>query len=172
MEVAAVRAVGLAALFAFAPLVALADDPPVVEHQPAPCTIAGKATSLCATISDDNQIAKARLYFRRTGEDFYNFVEMVFTGLSYCGTLPAVIEGKAKSLDYSVQAVDDQYQPQRTSTFLMNLQAEGVCEFPPIEKDAARAVSIKVYATSKKQGKKLDDAFNLSGVSFVPVVTK
>jgi len=134
--------------------------------------IAGKAISLCATVSDDNQIAKARLYFRRTGEDFYNYVDMVFTGLSYCGTIPAVIAGKAQSIDYYVNAVDDQYQPQRTSTFLMNIQPEGVCEFPPVEKDAARAASFKVYATSKKQGKKLDDAFNPSGVTFVPVVTK
>jgi hypothetical protein len=166
------RAVGLAALIALAPTLALADDPPVVEHQPVPCTIAGKAISLCATISDDNQLAKARLYFRRTGEDFYSFVDMVFTGLSYCGTIPGVIEGKAQSIDYYVNAVDDQYQPQRTSTFLMNVQPEGVCEFPPIEKDAARAASIKIYATSKKQGKKLDDAFNQSGVTFVPVVAK
>ena len=52
----------------------------------------------------------------------------------------------------------------------MNVQPEGVCEFPPIEKDAARAASIKVYATNKKQGKKLDDAFSASGVTFVPVV--
>ena len=166
------RVFALAVLIALVPALALADDPPVVEHQPAPCTIAGKAISLCATISDDNQLAKARLYFRRTGEDFYSYVDMLFTGLSYCGTIPAVIEGKARSIDYYVQAIDDQYQPQRTSTFLMNVQPEGVCEFPPVEKDAARAASIKVYATSKKQGKKLDDAFNLSGVSFVPVVTK
>lgn len=166
------RVFGLAVLIALAPSLALGDDPPVVEHQPAPCTVAGKAISLCATISDDNQVAKARLYFRRTGEDFYNFVDMLFMGLSYCGTIPGVVEGKAKSIDYYLQAVDDQYQPQRTSTFLMNVQPEGVCEFPPLEKDAARAASIKIYATSKKQGKKLDDAFNLSGVSFVPVVAK
>jgi len=64
LEVTALRAVALAALIAFAPTLALADDPPVVEHQPQPCMIAGKAISLCATVSDDNQIAKARLYFR------------------------------------------------------------------------------------------------------------
>ena len=32
--------------------------------------------------------------------------------------------------------------------------------------------AIQVYATNKKQGKKLDDAFSQSGVSFVPVVAK
>lgn len=166
------RVLTFAVLIALAPTLALCDDPPVVEHQPAPCTLAGKAISLCATISDDNQVARARLYFRRTGQDFYSFVEMLFMGLSYCGTIPGVVQGKAKSIDYYLQAVDDQYQPQRTSTFVLNVQPEGVCEFPPLETDAARAASIKVYATSKKQGKKLDNAFNLSGVSFVPVVTK
>jgi hypothetical protein len=165
------RAAAALAFLAF-PLVALADDPPVVEHQPVPCTLPGKAINLCAAVSDDSQVAKVRLYFRRAGEDFYSYVEMAFTGLNYCGTLPAPLEGKVATLEYYVQAVDDQYQPTRTSTYQMSIQPEGVCEFPPIEKDAARAAAIKVYATNKKQGKKLDDAFSSSGVSFVPVVAK
>jgi hypothetical protein len=97
---------------------------------------------------------------------------MAFTGLSYCGTLPAPLEGKLATVEYYVQAVDDQYQPKRTSTYQINVQPEGVCEFPPLEKDAVRAAAIKVFATNKKQGKKLDDAFSGVGVSFVPVATK
>lgn len=151
---------------------AFADDPPQVEHQPVPCAIAGKPLMLCATVSDDSAVAKSRLYFRRAGEDFYSFVDMEFAGLSYCGTIPGIREGKGNAIEYYIQAVDDQYQPQRTSTYQMNIQPEGVCEFPPIQKDAAKAASIKVFATNKKQGKKLDDAFLLSGVSFVPVLAK
>lgn len=166
------RATVLALALLALPLGAAADDPPVVDHQPVPCTIPGKAIGLCASVSDDSQVAKARLYFRRAGEDFYSYVEMAFTGLSYCGTLPAPLEGKLATLEYYVQAVDDQYQPQRTSTYQINVQPEGVCEFPPLEKDAARASAIKVFATNKKQGKKLDDAFSSVGVSFVPVSTK
>ncbi len=147
-----------------------ADDPPLVEHQPVACTISGRALELCATISDDSAVANARLFFRRAGADYYNYVVMEFTGLNYCGTIPGLRDGKG--VDYYVQAVDDQYQPNRTSTFQLNVQPEGVCEFPPIQKDAAKAASIKVFATNKKQGKKLDDAFIVSGVSFVPVVTK
>ena len=74
-----------------------------------------------------------------------------------------------KSIDYYLQAIDDQYQSQRTSTFQMLVQPEGVCEFPPLEKDAARASSIKVYGTSNKQGRKLHDAFDPTGATFVPV---
>jgi hypothetical protein len=166
------RALTTLTLVAFASVTAFADDPPQVEHQPVPCTVAGKALTLCATISDDSALAKARLYFRRAGEDFYSFVDMEFAGLSYCGTIPGIREGKGNAIEYYVQAVDDQYQPQRTSTYQMNVQPEGVCEFPPIQKDAAKAAAIKVYATNKKQGKKLDDAFILSGVSFVPVLTR
>ena len=103
-------------------------------------------------------MAVARIYFRRAGEDYYAFVPMAFTGVSYCGTLPAPRE-KAKAIEYYVQAVDDSYQPQRTSTFRLPVQPEGVCEFPPVEKDAAKAAAIKVYATNRKQGKKLDDGF-------------
>jgi hypothetical protein len=147
---------------------ALANDPPSIDHPPALCTVAEKPIALCAAISDDGQVAVARVYFRREGEDFYSFVPMTFTGVSYCGTLPAP-HAKAKVIEYYINAVDDSYQPQRTSTYRLPVQAEGVCEFPPLEKDAARAAAIKVFATNRKQGKKLDDAFALAGVTFVPL---
>ena len=144
------------------------DDPPAVEHQPAPCTVPDKPLSLCAAISDDGNVATARLYFRRAGEDYYAFVNMVFTGVSYCGTVPGPRE-KAKAIEYYVQAVDDNYQPLRTSTYRVPVQPEGVCEFPPLEKDEAKAVAIKVTATNRKQGRKLDEGFNPTGVTFVPL---
>jgi hypothetical protein len=147
---------------------ARADDPPVVEHQPALCTVPDKPLSLCASISDDGNVATARVYFRRAGEDYYSFVNMAFTGVSYCGTIPGPRE-KARAIEYYVQAVDDAYQPQRTSTFRLAVQPEGVCEFPPREKDAAKAANIRVLATNRKQGKKLDDGFNPAGVTFVPL---
>jgi hypothetical protein len=147
---------------------ARADDPPAVEHQPAPCTWPDRPLSLCASISDDGNVAAARLYFRRAGEDYYAFVNMAFTGVNYCGTLPGPRE-KAKAVEYYVQAVDDAYQPTRTSTFRLSVQPEGVCEFAPVEKDAAKAAAIRVTATNRKQGKKLDDGFNPTGVTFVPL---
>jgi hypothetical protein len=159
----------LLACLALAPLVARA-EPPVVEHQPSPCTLPAKAISLCADITDDEQVAKARIYFRAAGEKFYNFVDMTFLGLKFCGTLPAPIEGRAKSIEYYVQGVDNQFEAQRTSTFQLAVQAE--CEFPPTETDAARAGAITVYATNVKQGRKLDDAFDSTGVTFVPVAGK
>ena len=151
------------------PAAARSDDPPVVEHQPALCTALGKPISLCAAISDDSGIATARLYFRRAGEDYYAFVDMTFTGVSYCGTLPAPRE-KTKVIEYYVQSVDDAYQPLRTSTFRLPVQTEGLCEFPPLEKDPAKAAAIKVFGTNRQQGKKLDDGFVATGVTFVPVL--
>jgi hypothetical protein len=147
-------------------------EPPSVEHQPAPCTVPDKALTLCATVTDDGQVAKSRVYFRSAGEKFYSFVDMAFGGLNFCGTLPAPRAGKVKTLEYYVQAVDDQYESTRTSTFQMAIQPEGVCEFPPEEKDPAKRAAITVYATHKDQGKKLSDAFQGGGVSFVPVVRR
>ena len=147
---------------------ARADDPPAVEHQPALCTVPEKPLSLCAAISDDANVAVARLYFRREGEDYYASVNMAFTGVSYCGTVPGPRE-KAKAIEYYVQAVDDAYQPTRTSTYRIAVQPEGVCEFPPLEKDAAKTAAIKVTATNRKQAKKLDAGFNPTGVTFVPL---
>jgi len=146
---------------------AVANDPPAIDHTPALCTVADKPLSLCAAISDDGSVAVARLYFRRVGEDYYAYVPMAFTGVSYCGTLPAPRE-KAKTIEYYVNAVDDTYQPARTSTFRLPVQPEGVCEFPP-SVDPAKAPAIKVFATNRKQGKKLDDAFAPTGVTFVPL---
>jgi hypothetical protein len=154
------------ALVLLSAALAAADDPPAVEHQPSLCTVPGKPLSLCAAVSDDGNVAVARIYFRREGEVYYSFVQMSFTGVSYCGTLPAPRE-RAKTIEYYVHSVDDAYQPTRTSTFRLPVQPEGVCEFPPRENDPAKAAAIKVYATNRKQGKKLDDAFLVTGVTFV-----
>jgi hypothetical protein len=132
-----------------------ADEAPEVDHQPVPCTIPDKPFSICARVSDDNEVAKARVFFRRGGEDYY-------------GTVPAPLEGKMSTIEYYVQAIDNAYQAKRTSTYQIAVQPQGVCEFPPVEKDQARASSITVYATHKKQGKKLDGAFSSAGVTFVP----
>ena len=147
-------------------------EEPDVAHQPSPCTVPGKPISLCASVTDDGQVAKARIYFRPAGEKYYSFVEMAFTGINFCGTLPAPREGKTQAIDYYVQAVDDEYETRRTSTYQLNIQPEGVCEFPPVEKDKSKAAAITVYATSPKQGKKLPGAFQSAGVTFVPVKTK
>jgi hypothetical protein len=147
-------------------------DAPVVDHQPSPCTWPDRALTLCANVTDDGQVAKVRVYFRSAGDKFYSFVDMVFGGLNFCGTLPGPRAGKVKTIDYYVQAVDDQYESTRTSTFQMSVQPEGTCEFAPVEKDAAKAGAITVYATHKDQGKKVPEGFQGAGVTFVPVVRK
>lgn len=149
-----------------------ANQPPEIEHQPSSCTVAGQPISFCASITDDGQVARARIHFKRAGEPFYSYVEMDFRGLKYCGTLPAPREGKTRQLEYYVQAIDDQYEPVRTSTYQLMVQPEGACEFPPLEKDKERREAITVYATNKKQGKKLPDGFDPTGVTFVPVSEK
>lgn len=150
------------------PSLGLANTPPMVEHQPALCTVPDKAVSLCAAVSDDGNVAAARLYFRKADERYYSFVDMSFDGLDYCGTVPAPRDGKAKAIEYYIQAIDDSYEPTRTSTFLLPVEEEAVCEFPPVERDETKASAIRVFATSRKQGKKLDDSFNRTGVTFVP----
>ncbi len=158
----------LLAGFLASPAPGTADDAPSIEHQPVPCTVPGKAIKLCASVSDDVQVVTARVYFRKAGQDFYNFVDMGFTGLNYCATLPAPRDGKLKSIEYYMQAADDQFQPTRTSTYQLAVQPENICEFPPLA-DPTRAAAIKVFATNRKQGRKLDDAFLETGVTYVPV---
>lgn len=148
---------------------AFADDPPAIEHQPIPCTVFAKPIAICAAITDDAMVAKAKVYFRAADDKYFSWTEMLFGGINYCATLPAPREGKLKSIEYYVQAIDDQYQSQRTSTYSMLVQAEGVCQFPPIEKNPDRAAAITVYASSPRQGKKLPDEFEATGVTWVPL---
>ncbi len=147
--------------------VASADEPPAIEHQPPLCTVSGRPLQLCAAISDEGTVSAARVYFRRAGEAYYAYVNMTFTGVGYCGTLPAPLP-RTKTIEYYVQAVDDAYQPTRTRTFRLPVRAESACELPPLEKDPARAAAIKVFATHQRQGRHLDDGFLASGVTFVP----
>ena len=158
---------GIAVALLVPALLAFADDPPAVEHQPIPCTVPSKPISICAAISDDAMVSKAKVFFRPAEDKFYAWVEMAFGGLNYCATLPGP-KAKLKAVEYYVQATDDAYQTQRTSTYQIAVQPEGVCEFPPLEKDAARAAAIRVYATSPRQGKKLPDDFEPAGVTWVP----
>jgi len=156
--------------FVLAATAAYANQPPDIDHHPASCTIADKAISLCATVTDDTQVAKARVFFRRSGETFFSFVDMTFGGMNFCATLPAPREGKIRQLDYYLQATDDEFETQRTSGYTLQVMVEGACEFPPVAKE--RPPSITVYATSKKQGKKLPDGFDTAGVTFVPLDAK
>lgn len=139
--------------------------PPQVEHQPVPCTVAGAPLTLCATVTSEAQMARARVYFRPLREKFFSFVDMDFGGMSWCGTLPAPREGKLKALEYYVQAIDAQFESQRTITYTMAVQPEGVCGFPPVEKDPRRAQSIVVHLTNRKQGNTLPEGFMAAGVT-------
>jgi hypothetical protein len=148
--------------------VASGGEGPDIDSQPVPCTVPEKPLSICARVTSDGQISAARIYFRRDGAEFFNFVDMTFGGITYCGTLPAP-KAKTKAIEYYVEAVDDNYESKRLSTFQMSVKPEGSCEFAPVVKDPTKAASIIVHATNKKQGRKLDEAFESVGVTFIPI---
>lgn len=147
----------------------LANDPPLVEHQPAQCALIAKPIELCASVLDDGDIAKVRTYFRRPAEKEYLISEMTFEGARFCTTLPGVKAGKLRSLEYYIQAIDTEYESKRTSTYQLLIQSEEDCAFPATQKDAKKAAAITVHATSNKQGSKLPDYLEPAGVTFVPV---
>jgi hypothetical protein len=144
-----------------------AGEGPDIESQPVPCTLPEKPYSICARVTTDTQITAARVYFRREGADFFNFVDMTFGGINYCATLPSP-RAKSKAVEYYVEAIDQNFEPRRLSTYRINV-TEVNCEFAPIEKDATKAGAITVHATNRKQGRKLDEAFDSAGVTFIPV---
>jgi hypothetical protein len=149
-----------------------ADDLPEIEHQPSPCIVPDEPYRLCAKVSDDAGVGKARVYFRRAGETYYAFVDMSFDGLTYCATLPGPRGGRTRLIEYYVQAIDNGYQAVRSSTFQLQVKPATECEFAPVEKDPARRARLTVYATHAKQGKKPSADFHDAGVTFVPVAGK
>ena len=72
-----VRALAGAGVFALGLVRAASAEAPNVDHQPSPCMVPEKPASLCASITDDGQVAAARIYFRPAGDKFYSFVDMV-----------------------------------------------------------------------------------------------
>lgn len=156
-------------LATFCAAAAVRADPPSVSHQQVPCTVPGQPFQVCATVTDDGEVAKARIYFKAERDKYYSFVDMTFGGIEFCGTVPAPREGKTKQVEYYVQAVDDQYETHRTSSALIELQPAEACAFAPVDRDPARTQAITVHATHQKQGRKVPDAFVAAGVTFVPV---
>jgi hypothetical protein len=146
----------------------LRNDPPSIEHQPPGCTLAGKPSEICAFVTDDGDLAKVRLQYRRPGDRDYFLTEMTFGGAQFCATLPAIRAGKLKGIEYYISAVDTEFESKRTSTYQLLAQAESECEFPAVQKDAKKASAITVLATVVKQGAKLPDYFEPVGVTFVP----
>ncbi len=161
--------VAASVLAVVAGLPALANDPPLVEHQPAQCSIVSKPIELCASVLDDGDIAKVRAYFRRPGDKEYLISELSFEGARFCTTLPGVKPGKLRTLEYYIQATDTEYESKRTSTYQLQIQSEQDCAFPAVQKDAKKAGAISVYATSPKQGTKVPDYLEPTGVTFVPM---
>ncbi len=157
-----------AAIVVLAGAPAFANDPPLVEHQPAQCSIVAKPIELCASVLDDGDIAKVRTYFRRPGEKEYLVSEMAFEGARFCTTLPGVKPGKLRALEYYIQAIDTEYESKRTSTYQLQIQTADDCAFPAVQKDPKKASSITVRATSAKQGSKVPDYLDPTGVTFVP----
>lgn len=149
-----------------------ADELPEIEHQPSPCVVPSEPFRLCAKVSDDVAVGKARVYFRRAGDTYYAFVDMTFDGLTFCATLPGPRDGKTRLIEYYVQALDNAYQAVRSSTYQLPVKPALECEFAPVEQDAARRAKLVVYATHAKQGKKPPEAFHDAGVAFVPIAGK
>ena len=141
---------------------------PSVDHQPSPCTVPEKPVSLCACITDDGQVAASRIYFRPAGEKFYSFVDMVFGGLSFCGTVPGPRAGKVQT-HRVLRAGGGRPVRVAAHEHLQHGRDPRSASSRPSRRTPARAAAIMVHATNQKQGKKLPEEFVATGVSFVPV---
>ncbi len=149
-----------------APLAALpafAVDP-VIDHQPVPCSLPGEHPRICATIADDGEVKRARVYFRPAGEAAYYFSEMALDFRDFCATLP-IPDDSTRVVEYHVWTVDDDLGTKRTTDQPMTVDPEQSCPSPVIDQDPERTANLVVFATTREQGKKLE-GFRAEGVDF------
>ena len=142
----------------------LAADAPIIEHQPVPCSLPAKHTRICALIADDGEIKKAKIYFRAKGESAFYWSEMGLDFRNFCATLP-VPEPSVRAVEYHIWAIDDDLQTRRTTDFEISVDPEQSCPHPVLDEDPERTSRLVVYATTRKQGKKLRH-FSAEGVTF------
>jgi hypothetical protein len=137
-----------AASYAFA-------DEPVVDHQPVECSVPEKNARICAYVLDDGEVKRVRTYFRAEKQEAFYWSDMAFDGIQFCATLPVAKKG-VPSIEYYIWAVDDEFQSIRTRSYSISLVPTSPCAYPVVDEDPARVSNLVVYATSEKQGKKIE----------------
>jgi hypothetical protein len=142
-------------------------DEPLIDHQPVICSLPEKNPRICTYVADDGEVKRTRVYFRAEEQEAFYWSEMTFDGIQYCVTLP-VPNGKVRSMDYYIWAIDDNFESQRTRTFTVSVAPNSPCEYPVFDEDPERISQLVVYATSPKQGDSIKGFEKEGIVRFVP----
>lgn len=99
------RVAALALLaFALAPRGLLAEAP-VIEHEGAGCVVANRFPRIEARITPEENVARARVYFRAEGTPHWYFVDMAGEAGRFAAALPKP-KPSLKRLEYYVEATD------------------------------------------------------------------
>jgi len=146
-------------------------EEPTVDHQPVECSAPEKNTRLCAYVLDDGEVKRVRAYFRAEKQEAFYYSEMAFDGIQFCATLP-VAKKEVSVLEYYIWAVDDQFQSTRTRSYPVSLSPTAPCAFPVIDEEPERINKIVVYATSEKQGDKIEGFEERGIIQFVSLRKK
>ena len=100
---------------------AVANNPPQVELEPRPCAAPASRPRVCAQALDDHGVARVRLLFRAGGTRDFWATEMAFDGTRYCAWLPQPLL-RTRSVEYYVEAFDDEFEISRTRTEQLELR--------------------------------------------------
>jgi hypothetical protein len=142
-------------------------EEPVVDHQPIECSVPEKNTRVCAYVLDDGEVKRVRTYFRAEKQEAFYYSDMAFDGIQFCATLPVVTKNVPR-LEYYIWAVDDEFMSSRTRSYSVSFLPTSPCSYPVIDEDPERIQKLVVYATSEKQGKKIEGFEETGIVEFHP----
>lgn len=96
---------------------------PAIRVDPPACGAAARRLRVCAYVVDETGIAQVRLNFRAGGGRAYHWTPMAFDGALYCAWLPAPLS-ETRTVEYYVEAVDDQFEPSRTADETLPIRPE------------------------------------------------
>ncbi|HEX2956998.1 MAG TPA: VWA domain-containing protein, partial [Chitinispirillaceae bacterium] len=88
-------------------VIPVSNDVPVIAHTQPSCVTPSLDQTISSTITDQNGIFIALLYFKRGNETFYTIDTMSLSGsATYSGTIPASMIG-TNGIDYYFRAIDN-----------------------------------------------------------------
>ena len=99
------------------------NQPPVIQHDPQACAGAKARPRICGYVVDETGIAQVRVNFRASGARAHHWTPMTFDGALFCAWLPAPLP-ETRSVEYYLEAVDDQFEPSRTEDYALEVRSE------------------------------------------------
>src|SRR3954452_1200998 len=141
------RTLGFLILAVLTPGLLCAAAPIAIHDEAVGCVPAGRFASLTARLEPADQVSRARLAFRASGNPTWSFVPMKPEGSVYRGVLPQPL-GDTTQIDYYIEATSLDTTPTRSTEHTATVADHAVCE----KKGLASAAAVETASITLDGG--------------------